>query len=142
MCISCTLWFLLIKFYRDGMYPFGFRVSLPNKKVFPHLCSSGLYRFGTANVLTSCVHTWNVALVCFPMLDYLKGFLLTIDLLSASQVGAQLILMVFLGVDPIFLFLFFSNEGRLGHWFEAISTVKVGEPGVNPGHLTTSLVSL
>lgn len=115
------------------MYPFGFRVSLPNEKVLPHLCSSGLYLIGRANVFTYCVHTWNVAFVCFPVLDYLKEFLLITDLLSASQVGAQLILMVFLGVDSIF-----SNEGRLGHWSEAISTVKVGEPGVKPGHLTTS----
>lgn len=33
---------------------------------------------------------------------------------------------------------YFSSEDRLGHRSEVISTVKVGEPGVSPGHLTTS----
>lgn len=42
--------------------------------------------------------------------------------------------MVFLGIGSIF-----PNEGRLGHWSEAISTVKVGEAGVKPGHLLWSL---
>lgn len=112
--------------------------------MLPHLPSAGLYLTGRENVFTRCIHILNFVLFVSPSLVTQENSL--VDYRSSKcSIGGSSCNLQAKSRDC----LHFSDGGRLGSWSEAIYTVKVGEPGVEPGslaqepgHLTPLLRSL